>query len=207
MSGVPATSGGLPEAAQPGAAAASARVTPRLPLIARTHEDHEEHRQATWLELFFDLCFVVAIAALARAFHNDPTWSGAAIYVGLFLPVWWAWMGFAWFSNTFDNDDVPYRAFVFGAMLAVIWLATSVEAAARGDGEAYALAYITLSTLLLGLQIRARRDAARHPEDRWRQVIGGFMSRTMVAQVVGIALWIASLGFDDSTQYVLWGSA
>lgn len=59
----------------------SARLLPRLPLIARTYEGHEEHRQATWLELFFDLCFVVAVAALARAFHSDPTWPKAFIYM------------------------------------------------------------------------------------------------------------------------------
>jgi hypothetical protein len=47
---------------------------PRMPLIARTHEDHDEHRQATWLELFFDLCFVVAAAAAASP---GPTPEGA----------------------------------------------------------------------------------------------------------------------------------
>lgn len=202
---VTAAAGGSPEAAQRLPVAASARLSPRVPLIARTHEDHEEHRQATWLELFFDLCFVVAVAALARAFHSDPDWPGALIYIGLFLPVWWAWMGFAWFSNTFDNDDVPYRAFVFGGMLAVIWLATSVEAAARGSAEAYALAYIALSTLLLGLMIRARRDAGRHPEDRWQRIISGYLSRYLTLQALGIALWVASFAFDDATRYVFWG--
>ena len=63
---------------------------PWLPLIARTQEGQEAHRHATWLELFFDLCFVVAVAALASAFHGDPTWPGALIYIALFLPVWWA---------------------------------------------------------------------------------------------------------------------
>ena len=63
-------------------------LAPVRPLVVRTTDGH--HRQATWLELFFDLCFVVAIAALARAFHGDPTWEGAATFVGLFVPVWWA---------------------------------------------------------------------------------------------------------------------
>ena len=33
----------------------------------RIGEDSEEHRHATWLELFYDLVFVVAISQLA---HN-----------------------------------------------------------------------------------------------------------------------------------------
>ena len=31
---------------------------PRLPLLARLDEQHDDHRQATWLELFFDLFFI-----------------------------------------------------------------------------------------------------------------------------------------------------
>ncbi len=111
-------------------------TTPRVPSAIKRQTARiadEAHRSATWLELFFDLCFVVAIAALARAFHSDPTWEGAWIYVALFVPLWWAWMGFTWYANTFDNDDVIYRAIVFAAMLAIIWLATSVEAAAGGE--------------------------------------------------------------------------
>ena len=98
-------------------------TTPQLPRALRRQTARiidEAHRSATWLELFFDLCFVVAIAALARAFHSDPTWEGALIYVALFVPIWWAWMGFTWYANTFDNDDVIYRAVVFAGMLAVI---------------------------------------------------------------------------------------
>jgi low temperature requirement protein LtrA len=88
----------------------------------------------------------VAIAALARALPSDPTWAweGAWIYVALFVPLWWAWVGFTWFANTFDNDDVIYRVVVFGAMLAIIWPATSVEAAAGGETLAFALSYIVL---------------------------------------------------------------
>jgi low temperature requirement protein LtrA len=66
-------------------------------------------RHATWLELFFDLCFVAAVAALATDLHHDPTAAGGARFAGLFVPVWWAWMGFTWYATAFDTDDVPFR--------------------------------------------------------------------------------------------------
>lgn len=47
-------------------------------------------RHASWLELFFDLCFVVAVAAAASDLHGDPTWSGIGRFVGLFVIQWWA---------------------------------------------------------------------------------------------------------------------
>jgi hypothetical protein len=40
-------------------------------------EHRAEERTSTWLELFFDLCFVVAVAALARGLHDEPNLGGA----------------------------------------------------------------------------------------------------------------------------------
>jgi low temperature requirement protein LtrA len=50
-------------------------------------DPNEEHRTSTWLELFFDLCFVVAVAALARGLHDDPSFGGILRFLGLFVPV------------------------------------------------------------------------------------------------------------------------
>ena len=177
---------------------------PIRPLIARTGP--EGHRQATWLELFFDLCFVVAIAALARAFHSDPTWEGAGIFVGLFVPLWWTWIGFTWFANTFDNDDVPYRAVVFGGMLAVVWLASSVESAAAGDGLAYALAYIVLQLLVAVLMVRARLHVPSHPDPGTHELVGGYTARQIVIIPLGLIPWVVSLAIDGPARYALWAA-
>lgn len=44
---------------------------PRL----RIGEDSEEHRHATWLELFYDLVFVVAVSQVAHYLSNDVSLS------------------------------------------------------------------------------------------------------------------------------------
>ncbi|MGI9658546.1 MAG: low temperature requirement protein A [Gaiellaceae bacterium] len=177
---------------------------PLRPLIART--DLEGHRQATWLELFFDLCFVVAIAALARAFHGDATWEGAAIFVGLFVPLWWTWIAFTWFGNTFDNDDVVYRVTVFGGMLAIVWLASSAEAAAEGRGFAFALAYIVLQLLVLALNVRARMHVPAHPDVGTHDLIAGWINRQMATVVIGLVPWVVSLFVDGTARYALWAA-
>ena len=41
-----------------------------------TAEQRAEERTSTPLELFFDLCFVVAVAALARGLHDEPNLGG-----------------------------------------------------------------------------------------------------------------------------------
>ena len=35
---------------------------------------------------------MVAVAALARGLHAEPTLGGMLRFLGLFVPVWWSWM-------------------------------------------------------------------------------------------------------------------
>lgn len=53
----------------------------------RTGEGSEEERYATWLELFFDLVFVVAVAELGHNLNQDVLLSGLFNFVVLFVPV------------------------------------------------------------------------------------------------------------------------
>lgn len=120
----------------------------------------EEHRTSTWLELFFDLCFVAAVAALARVLHDDPTLGGILRFLGLFVPVWWAWMGFTRYATAFDNDDVLYRVALLAGMLCILWLAASLDGGPEGRLVSFVLSYVVLKLLLSGLYARARRYAA-----------------------------------------------
>lgn len=53
-------------------------------------DEEAEERRATWLELFYDLVFVVAIAQLAHKLNEDVSLSGLIGFVVLFVPVWWS---------------------------------------------------------------------------------------------------------------------
>jgi hypothetical protein len=63
----------------------------RRPMVARRAD--EELRSATPLELFFDLCFVVAVAQAAAGLHHAVSEGhladGVLGYVLAFFAVWW----------------------------------------------------------------------------------------------------------------------
>jgi low temperature requirement protein LtrA len=163
-----------------------------------TNEQRAEERTSTWLELFFDLCFVVAVAALARGLHDEPNLGGMLRFLGLFVPVWWSWMIFTWYATAFDNDDVPYRATLFVAMLSILGLAASVggigvEPAAT---VSFVLAYALMRFLVAGLFVRARRDvpAALRP----------FVDFYVAGNVIGAAIWLSSLLAPSPLRYTVW---
>lgn len=163
-----------------------------------TPEQRSEHRASTWLELFFDLCFVVAVAALARGLHDDPSLGGALRFVGLFVPVWWSWMIFSWFADSFDNDDVPYRVTLLAAMLAMLGLAAAVGGVGSDAGSTtgFVVAYAAMRLLLFGLYVRARRGAP--------SALYAFTTRYAAGNALGAVIWLGSLLVPEPARYWVW---
>lgn len=58
---------------------------PRL----RVTSDEERERHASWMELFFDLVFVVAITQLSSYLKQNLTLVGFLEFAALFVPCWW----------------------------------------------------------------------------------------------------------------------
>lgn len=70
-------------------------------------------RQATWLELFFDLIFVVALGKLTHflvhTHHGHLPGHVWLSFILTFIPMWWIWVGHMVYSNRFDSDSRPHR--------------------------------------------------------------------------------------------------
>ena len=68
--------------------------------------DPSQSRRASWLELFFDLIFVAAVAQIGLPLGEDYSLHGLVRYALMFLLIWWAWLGHTMYSTRFDTDDV-----------------------------------------------------------------------------------------------------
>src|SRR5213595_4113809 len=100
---------------------------PRLRTLA-----DEGERHASWLELFFDLVFVVAITELSQYLVADHSAGGFLRFAALFVPVWVAWQGYMAYASRFDTDDLAFRLAYFLAMLAIAAMAVLIDDVARG---------------------------------------------------------------------------
>ncbi len=133
------------------------------PLVSRDRD--EEHRSATPLELFFDLCFVVAVAqavaGLVHAVAEGHAAEGLVEYVMVFFAVWWAWMNFTWFASAYDNDDALYRLVTLVQIAGVLLLAAGVSRAFdEGDWLMVYLGYVVMRLGLVFQWLRVARDAS-----------------------------------------------
>lgn len=155
-------------------------------------------RHATWLELFFDLVFVVAIAELTHGFVGHPDADHALRFVLLFVPTYLVWLNVSYYADLFDTDDLRSRGVLVVAMLGALVLATGLEPALEGRVTVFVGAYLALRCLLLALYLRV---AFTEPEIR------GFAGRFAAGYALGAFLWGVSLGVTTPTQYVVWAVA
>lgn len=156
----------------------------------------EGERRATWLELFFDLVFVLAIAELADYLHHHLTPAGFAGFVLLSLPVWLVWSNFSYHADLFDVGGPLYRLAMLAAMLGSIALAVNIPGALDGRSAGFAGAYVALRVLLIVLYAWA-----------WRRVEEA--RPVAVAHIVGFLagalIWASSLLLLPPARYWAWG--
>jgi low temperature requirement protein LtrA len=158
------------------------RMVPRDP--------EESRRGSTPLELFFDLCFVVAVAEAGNLLHREITQhhhlSHATLgYAGVFFAIWWAWMTFTWFSSAYDPDDDVYRLVSMVQIAGSLVLAAGVPRAF--DNGKYALVTAGYVTMRLGNATHWIRVAKQDPDRRL--VALRFAAAITVVQ----AFWIGRL--------------
>ena len=52
-----------------------------------------EGKRVSWVELYLDLIFVLAVSQLAQLIVEEPEMRSVWTALGLFLPLWWTWIG------------------------------------------------------------------------------------------------------------------
>jgi low temperature requirement protein LtrA len=126
------------------------------------YEERPEDRRVSFLELFFDLVFVVVIAQLAHRLAVHPSWSGVGWFVFLFYAVWSSWLNGTLYHDLHPTNDISVRVFTFAQMLAVAVMAVFIGDV-PGDGDAgFALAYAVNLLLLVVLWFRTGLHDPHH---------------------------------------------
>ena len=70
--------------------------------------------RVTFLELFFDLVFVVVIAQLAQRLAANPSWAGVGWFVYLFYAVWSSWINGTLYYDLHGTSSCPSSDFGSG---------------------------------------------------------------------------------------------
>ena len=158
-------------------------------------ETEESLRHATWLELFFDLVFIVAMAELGSYLHDNLDPVGIPRFAALFVIVWWVWLGLSYYADTYATNDLLSRLFMIVAMFGIILLSQTIEAALSGNSFAFAASVLALRVLLTTGHLRAL-----YMESDARQFVVYWVGLEVLVTVV----WGVSLLVPEPGRYGLW---
>jgi low temperature requirement protein LtrA len=166
-------------------------------LTEKENTSTNTNRHATWLELFYDLVFVVVIFQLAHNLEEDFSLYGFLGFLALFVPVWWSWTGAAFYATRFDTDDLGHRILILLQMVGAAALAVNVSDALGNDSAGFALSYAAIRIILVLEYVRtgvSKSFSSATPLIRRYSI--GFLCAAIV--------WIISAFIPPPFRFVLW---
>jgi low temperature requirement protein LtrA len=158
-----------------------------------------QHSRVTYVELFVDLVFVIAVTQISHTLLAHFTQLGALKVTLLFLAVWWVWVFTSWITNWLNPEKTPVRLLLFAMMLGGLVLSTSIPAAFEARGLWFAIAYAAMQvgkTIFLWVSTPPSRPRTRMNAVR----IAAWLSMSAI-------FWIAGGMMEGQSRLVLWAIA
>ncbi|MCP4271272.1 MAG: low temperature requirement protein A [Gammaproteobacteria bacterium] len=150
-----------------------------------------EPRQATWLELFFDLIFVVALGKVTHFLthvHDSHLDEGIwRKFVLVFIPLWWIWVGHTVYSNRFDSDSRPHRVITLLLMFLLVMLSVVVSNDIAENLTLLVVIYSMARFMIIGLYFSA---AHQYPDK------AGYARKIAIFFSIGNLISLSSILFD-----------
>ncbi|MCW2826998.1 MAG: putative low temperature requirement protein [Marmoricola sp.] len=126
-------------------------------------QSEEVDRSTDTLELFFDLVFVFAMSQVTELVLGELSWTGFLRGVMALTAVWWAWVCFAWLTDTTADSGVRVRMLTLVAMSAMLVAAIALPRAIGQDALVFGCAYLCVRLVHLVLFLdETKQDPDRH---------------------------------------------
>nr|WP_269800071.1 low temperature requirement protein A [Janthinobacterium sp. 67] len=158
----------------------------------------EPNRRATWLELFFDLIFVVAIGDVTHILNHTHEGHLAPLqfwqYVLAFIPLWWIWVSHTMYANRFDADDRKHRLATLFIMFLVIIISGLIDQRFLASFDAIIVCYACSKYIIAIMYFVSKH---RHKESAQLTTAVGWVS------LAGATISLASILFPPPQRYVV----
>ncbi|GAA3727152.1 low temperature requirement protein A [Plantactinospora mayteni] len=161
---------------------------------ARLLRQSEHSRQASFLELFFDLAFIVAFTLLSARMVGDLSWFNLGQTLILLAAVWWVWVATAWSTDWYDPNQPLIRGLVLGVMFVGLVQAAAIPQAYGQHGLVFAGAYALIHLGRAALLLPALRG---HPIQQRSRLVAVWFGLSAIPWVVGAVL-------TGAARQILW---
>ena len=152
-------------------------------------------RRVSFLELFYDLVYVVLVAEVGHRLAHHMGVASVGEYLLLFSLVWLAWINGAMYHDLHGNNDIRTRAFTFLQMGTVAAMAVFAHDALGASATGFAVAYAAYQLILAVLWWRTGVHDPRH-----RPLAQPYA----LALLVSVGLFAGSAAVPDTARLWMW---
>ncbi len=164
----------------------------------RPHGEIIPDRTVSFLELFYDLVYVVLIARAAHTLAHHISWRGAGEFAAVFGLIWIAWLNGTLHHELHSRQDGRTRTFMFVQMTLLATLAIYTGDAAGDDGAGFAFVYSLLLLVLTWLWYSVRRV----DDEQYNSITGRYIG----GMLISVAVMLASISLSNEARIWAWGA-
>jgi len=161
----------------------------------------EKSDRVGFIELFFDLIFVFAVAQLSHRLITHGSLVGVLESFVMFLAVWSVWTGTAWVTNWLDVERNTVRLLLLILMIGGIFQTLAIPDAFRSDFDARAFAIVHVL-----MQVGRAGFVALAMHRQHRGLHHHFL-RTVIWLTLAAPLWIQGGLSSDEDRLLWWAGA
>jgi low temperature requirement protein LtrA len=158
-----------------------------------------EEKKVTWLELFYDLLFVAAVATATHVLlHVEKGFIHPEYllkFALIFIPIWWAWTGQTMFINRFGQDFLHQRIFMIFQMFFVLIMISSLSVDFDQYYFSFLIGYIGLRALT-SIQYLVVQNFEKGDRKKVARFLG-------IRFGIGIFISFLSIFFDSWIRYAV----
>lgn len=181
----------------------SARVRRELRRWFRTpprqHGEIWQDREVSFLELFYDLVYVVIIGQASHHLAAHVGWAGLRDFAVVFGLIWLAWFNGTLWHELHGREDGKSRSYIFVQMGLIALLAVFTGHATDDDGRAFALTYATLFALFTWQWFVVHRT---DEDPQYRPAT----TRYLIGMIVSVAAMTTSAFMGDAGRLAIWAA-
>ncbi len=170
----------------------------RFWLPPRAHGEVIDDRRVSFLELFYDLVYVVVIGRAAHTLAGHVSWQAIGEFAVVFGMVWIAWFNGSLYYELHGREDGRTRTYVFAQMLILAVLAVYTGDAAGDSGRAFAITYAAFLAFIAYFWWDLRKYDA--PEYRTS------VTRYGIANLATVGVVVASVFVGEGARVVVWAA-
>lgn len=168
-----------------------------IPLARLFRRRGEGEDRVAFIELFFDLVFVLAVTQLSHHVVEHLDARGLMEGVVMLIAIWWVWMYTTWVTNWMDPQRSPVRVMLIALMLLGLVLSTSIPEAFGDRAIGFAAAYIAMQlgrSIFVAVSYALARDRTNALN----------LVRISVWFCLSGPLWIIGALVDSEAQLTWW---